>query len=410
VAYERQLSASNRAPLAFDDSVQTAEDNSISFNFLANHSDTDGNTLTVASSRQPSSGVASLVNGQLRYAPTADFNGRVSFSYQASDGSLLSNPATVVVSVSAVNDAPVNQVPGSQAVVQDQPLVFSTADGNPISVRDVDGSTVQVTLSASNGSLTLASTVGLTFSAGNGSADGTMTFSGSQSDINAALNGLRFDPSASYVGTANLTIATNDQGNTGTGGPLSDSDSVAINVQASAPANQLTGFDIQHGADQRSFIRYVDLVFASSDGLTQMIAENRMQLTRRGLDGSGGTAVSLAGRARITGNQLELDFGSQGIGGSRNSAKGDGYYTLSLELDGNGSFETVRNFYRLFGDANGNRQVDSADLAAINAAYGSTGSNLNADVNGDGVVDSQDRNAAKKQQRQRLANGLLIDD
>jgi hypothetical protein len=120
--------------------------------------------------------------------------------------------------------------------------------------------------------------------------------------------------------------------------------------------------------------------------------------------------VSLAGRARITGNQLELDFGSQGIGGSRNSAKGDGYYTLSLELDGNGSFETVRNFYRLFGDANGNRQVDSADLAAINAAYGSTGSNLNADVNGDGVVDSQDRNAAKKQQRQRLANGLLIDD
>jgi len=409
-AYERQTGTTNRAPVATDDAVQTAEDSPVDFNVLLNDSDPDGNSLTVASFTQPTSGVVSLVNGQLHYAPAANFNGQVSFTYQATDGSLLSNSATVVVSVSAVNDAPVNQVPGSQTVVQDQPLAFSTANGNAVRVSDVDGGSLQVTLSAGNGLLTLASTAGLSFSAGDGSGDASMTFSGQQSAINAALNGLRFNPTAGYVGSANLTVATNDQGNTGSGGPLSDSDSVAINVQASPPANQLTGFDVQHGASQRSFIRYVDLAFASGDGLAQLIAENRIRLTQRGLDGSGGAAVSLAGRARTSGNQLELDFGPQGIGGYRNSAKGNGYYTLSLDLDANGSFETVRNFYRLFGDANGDRQVESADLAAINAAFGTAGANLNADVNGDGVVDSQDRNAAKKQQGQMLASSLPIDD
>ena len=151
-------------------------------------------------------------------------------------------------------------------------------------------------------------------------------------------------------------------------------------------------------------------MFANGDGLAQLVAQGRLQLTRRALDGSGGTTVSLAGRAQAVGNRVQLDFGTQGIGGSRNSATGDGYYTLGLDLDANGSFETVRSFYRLFGDANGDRAVNSADLDAIAAAYGNTGTNLNADVNGDGIVNAQDRNAAKKQRGEFLASALPIDD
>jgi hypothetical protein len=402
----------NGQPVAQNDSVQTAEDTTVMFNVLINDSDPNGDALTVANFTQPFAGVVALASGQLRYAPPTNFSGQVSFSYQASDGALLSNTATVVVTVGAVNDAPIHQVPPSQTILQDRPLVFSAANGNALNVGDVDAgsSPVQVTLSATNGTLTLASVNGLTFSTGDGAADATLTFSGALSAVNTALDGFRFDPAAGYSGAASVAITTSDQGNTGSGGALGDSDSVSITVQATSPVQQITGFDVQNGAQQRSFIRYVDVVFSDSAGLPGILAENRIRLTRNDLNGSGSSAVSLAGRTRAVGNQIELDFGSQGITGARNSAKGDGYYSLSLDLDGNGSFETVRSFYRLFGDANGDRVVNSADLAAIAAAYGSSGTNLNADVNGDGVVDSQDRNAAKKQQGQQLSAGLPIDD
>ena len=72
--------------------------------------------------------------------------------------------ATRGITVSAVNDAPVNTVPGTQSTPQNTPFVFS--GGNVISVADVDagGSSIQVTLTASNGTLTLSTTSGLSFS------------------------------------------------------------------------------------------------------------------------------------------------------------------------------------------------------------------------------------------------------
>src|SRR6185312_15506953 len=100
-------------------------------------------------------------------------------------------------------------------------------NGNAISIADVDAgsSSVQVTLAATNGVLTLAGTSGLTVS-GNGT--GTVT-----------VTGLVFAPTGNFNGSANLTVTTNDQGNTGAGGALSDSDSVAITVNAvnDAPVN-----------------------------------------------------------------------------------------------------------------------------------------------------------------------------
>ena len=101
-------------------------------------------------------------------------------------------------------------------------------------VSDVDAGTnpVQVTLTASQGTVTLAGTTGLTFSTGDGAADATMTFTGTLANINTALNNLSFQPLANYNGAAALTITTNDLGNTG-GGALSDTDTVAITVRPS---------------------------------------------------------------------------------------------------------------------------------------------------------------------------------
>ncbi|HEU4873319.1 MAG TPA: cadherin-like domain-containing protein, partial [Pyrinomonadaceae bacterium] len=161
-------------------------------------------------------------------------------SWSVNDSTSSSNVATSIINITAVNDGPVNTVPGPQGTAQNTPLVFSSGTGNQISVADVDAgsNSIQVTLTAANGTLTLSGTSGLSFSfsdgngtgAGDGTADATMTFRGTLADVNAALNGMTFTPTPAFSGAATLTISSNDLGNTGTGGPLSDTDTVSIQV------------------------------------------------------------------------------------------------------------------------------------------------------------------------------------
>ena len=69
--------------------------------------DGDGDPLTYAIAGAASHGTASIVAGQLHYVPAADYHGPDSFTYKANDGSVDSSAATVTVTVSSVNDAPV---------------------------------------------------------------------------------------------------------------------------------------------------------------------------------------------------------------------------------------------------------------------------------------------------------------
>ncbi|MBK5331810.1 MAG: tandem-95 repeat protein [Ilumatobacteraceae bacterium] len=156
-------------------------------------------------------------------------------TFVANDGGLDSNIASRTITVTAVNDAPVNGVPGSQTVARSAVKVFSTANGNLISISDVDAgaSTVRVQLVSVQGTTTLSGIGGLTFTVGDGTADATMTFTGTITDINTALNGLSFNASA-VAGAGSLQIVTNDLGNTGTGAAGSDTDTIAITV-ANAP-------------------------------------------------------------------------------------------------------------------------------------------------------------------------------
>ncbi|MCG8002760.1 MAG: cadherin domain-containing protein [Candidatus Thiodiazotropha lotti] len=165
-------------------------------------------------------------------------------TFVANDGTDVSNTGTTTVTVNAVNDAPVNSVPVTQSTNVDTPLVLSVANGNAISITDVDAgsSSIEVSLESLNGVMTLSGTAGLAFAIGDGTADATMTFSGSVSDINAALDGLTFSPNASYAGVASLTVTTSDLGNTGTGGTLVDKDVVAITVGATTFQEGVDGY------------------------------------------------------------------------------------------------------------------------------------------------------------------------
>ena len=157
----------------------------------------------------------------------------VTLSITASDGALTGSD-TAVINITAVNDAPVNSVPGAQATNEDTALVFSAGNGNQVQVADADAgsSAMQVTLSITNGTLTLAGTAGLTFTTGDGTADTDLVFTGTRTDINNALSTLTYNPTSNYSGSAVLTLTTSDQGNTGTGGTLTDTDTVNITVNA----------------------------------------------------------------------------------------------------------------------------------------------------------------------------------
>ncbi|GJL51696.1 MAG: hypothetical protein NPIRA01_29230 [Nitrospirales bacterium] len=111
-----------------------------------------------------------------------------------------------------VNDPPVNSVPGAQVVNEDTALVFNSANSNLISIADGDAGSnpLRVTLTATNGTMTLSQITGLTFTTGDGTADATMVFEGTLTNINAALDGLSFLGDQDFNGAANIQITTDD--------------------------------------------------------------------------------------------------------------------------------------------------------------------------------------------------------
>ena len=236
----------NDPPVAVNDSVSCNEGRSCAFGsrwVLMNDTDVDGDTLTAVLVTGPSHASAFTLNsdGSFTYTHDGTETTSDSFTYQAYDGQAYSNVATVFMTINPMNDPPVNAVPGNQTMNEDGSLVFSSANGNAISISDPDAGSGQMleTLSVSHGALTLSGTSGLTFSVGDGTADATMTFTGTMAGINAALAGLTYAPTADYNGSDTLTITTNDQGNTGGGGALSDTDYVSITVRPvnDAPVN-----------------------------------------------------------------------------------------------------------------------------------------------------------------------------
>ena len=177
-----------------------------------------------------------LDDGKLTFLPATDANGLalVAFSFRVNDGTSDADDAnTMTFDVAAVNDAPVNALPAAQNVDEEGTLVLSGT--NAISVSDDAGTDpIVVTLSVTNGTINIPADPD-NIVADNGTA--TITLTGTVAQINTALDGLEYTGDLNYSGTEKLTITTNDQGNTGTGGAQSDTDilTITINPQNDAP-------------------------------------------------------------------------------------------------------------------------------------------------------------------------------
>jgi uncharacterized repeat protein (TIGR01451 family)/MYXO-CTERM domain-containing protein len=160
-------------------------------------------------------------------APNGTLTNTATITATTADFSTVDNTDIETTTVSiAPNDAPVNSVPGAQMTAEDTALAIG---GVSVSDPDAGGAVIEVTLTATNGTITIG-TAGLMFLVGDGTNDPTMRFRGTIAQINAALASLTFTPTANYNGPASVVIATNDLGNTGGGGPRSDTDTIPITV------------------------------------------------------------------------------------------------------------------------------------------------------------------------------------
>ncbi|UPK25389.1 VCBS domain-containing protein [Bradyrhizobium sp. 195] len=161
-------------------------------------------------------------------------------SYQVDDGQTASHASNIVsstVAVIPVNDAPVNTVPGAQTTNVNTTKAIT---GLSIFDADSDGASETITLSVTNGTLTVSGgTAGIS-----GSGTSTVTLTGTLSAINSTLaSTVNYVPTSNFAGTSTLTMTTNDNGHTGAGGGLTDVDTVTISVTSPSPFALTTGTD-----------------------------------------------------------------------------------------------------------------------------------------------------------------------
>ncbi len=178
----------NDPPVAVDDLLLTVIEDSLGnlLNLLANDTDPDGDTLTIATVTQPANGLVVNNGTDVSYTPNPDFFGIDTFSYTANDGTMDSNLATVTVTVTPVNDSPVAvpdqfPVPANSVSYLLTPLTNDTdVDGDLLTITNVGTPSFGGTVLISSGGATLLYTPMTTFV-------GTETFDYTVEDGNGTL-------------------------------------------------------------------------------------------------------------------------------------------------------------------------------------------------------------------------------
>ncbi len=130
----------NTPPIAYNQTITTAEDTPKGITLTA--SDADSDPLTYSIVTGPTHGTLSGTPPNVIYTPYPNYNGADSFTFKAYDGQAYSNIATVSITVTPVNDPP---------VVSDIPNITFPEDGSDSSidldnyVSDVDNTDAEMT-------------------------------------------------------------------------------------------------------------------------------------------------------------------------------------------------------------------------------------------------------------------------
>jgi VCBS repeat-containing protein len=167
---------------------------------------------------------------------------------------------TETIHIAAINDAPVNQLPGTLAGFEDEPIFFAGGlfiDPPPVIVGDVDSAAISVRLSVADGRLSPLSS-GAAIVTGNHSND--ITISGTAADVNLAVYTMRYTPEPDANGPRTIIVTTSD-------GTLSDVDTIAVDIRAINDAPSGADFARTAAAGSTYQIQLGDFGFSDlSDG------------------------------------------------------------------------------------------------------------------------------------------------
>ena len=204
-SYVITVTAVDDAPVAVDDTATVLEDAAASaINVLANDTDIDGGPKTIASVTQPTNGTVTFTATGVSYTPNADYctisPTTDTFTYTLNGGST----ATVRVTVTCVNDAP---------VADDETIVTTedTAVNTLVSVllagdTDIDSATLTVT--------------GVS-----GAIGGAAVLDDNATPLDTTDDFVRFTPTADLCG-----LAAGRYDYTVSDGALTDSGRVTVNI------------------------------------------------------------------------------------------------------------------------------------------------------------------------------------
>jgi VCBS repeat-containing protein len=181
------ITPTNTPPVAHDDAYAVDENHTLTVaptaSVLLNDSDPDGDSLTAVLATGPAHGTLTLnADGSFAYTPNTNYFGPDSFTYRAQDsGGLLSNVATVSITVNHVDQPPVAH--DDAYTTNEETALTVAAPGVLGNDTDVDSPTLTAKLDTSpaHGTLTL-------------NADGSFTYT----------------PAPLFFGTDSFTYHDND--------------------------------------------------------------------------------------------------------------------------------------------------------------------------------------------------------
>ena len=211
------ISAVNDAPVALAKSVTAIEDTPVAVGLAA--TDKEGQTLSYAIVSGPTNGTLSGTAPNLTYTPAADFTGTDSFTFKANDSLADSNIATVSITVSAVNDAPV-ALAKSVTAIEDTPVAVGLA------ASDKEGQTLSYVIVS-------------------GPTKGTLS---------GTAPNLTYTPAADFTGTDSFTFKANDS--------LADSNVATVSITVSAVTDALVAISMSATTEED---KPVAVVIAASD-------------------------------------------------------------------------------------------------------------------------------------------------
>jgi Ca2+-binding RTX toxin-like protein len=368
----------NLAPVAETDSVNTIEDTPVSIQVLTNDSDPDDTDAnpdvdppTIDTFTQPAHGTVNKIGGVFNYTPFADFNGADSFTYTLRDAADNTATATVTVSITAVNDAPILLLSKPSAAVDENAgpqrlSIINDAQSGPSTAADESNQVLSFDVQVIN-------------------VTGNLAFSAAPM-IDPVTGELTFTTAPDTHGTANLAIRLMDDGGTANGGAdTSAARFFTLTVNAVPPRVLSSAYIHQNPANPFAGnylrVRFSEPVSLSLADITVNNNTTNQEVTPASLQyiTANNTAIITLPGTPADGNYT-LTLHSAGIadtGGT--SLDGDG--------DGQPGGDYLFSFFHLRGDVNLDRTVGFADLVAVAQHYGGTAlPYADGDITGDGEV------------------------